>query len=387
VIVLGVVATASGSLALGLTGTTEAADVFAVEVLDASVDDGRLTAAVRVQNQDATRQNVAVWLSLGAFGPAGAWERRLAEASTQNLGIKTDETVLIVWDEAVAVPTGSYELTVWVRTEIGDGLVIQRTAGFALPVESSGISRVAPPGDGPSLVMPVLELRGGKLLTLKGSVFARDANPDSEIKIDVLDADDPEPWWRRPAVANYLLGDGVAGDEWEFTVDTLTALPAGSYALRVELISPDSVDDTILLPSTVTIAPPEGLESGLTAAAGPLAIVGVDLDDSDGDFVVSVEVQNLSTEPVDGLFWWLLSSPGEPEPWDFVDGRSFEIGRRLEGRERRTIRLVADGAPNAGTGFELSVWVHTTDPDEESTHSDGVRLPELIDTITTESGT
>ncbi len=361
--------------------------MFRVEVLDASVDDGRMTAAVSVKNNDSRRQNVDVSLTLGAFGSTEAWSRRVAEASSKAVGIRSDEEVLVVWDELVAVPTGSYELTVWIRTERADGLVTQETAEFAIEAESSSPSRVAPPGPGPSLDEPNLTVRGGGLLTIGGSVAAEGAETGSVLKLDLLDASDSQPWWARPAIDSYIFDDRVESEPQRFSVDSMSAVPSGTYAVRIELLNEDVVEDSILLAGTVVITPPDDAIRRVELPSGPLAITGVTVEQrvEANDLIVSLEVQNMSTDPVDGLFWWLLSSPGEPEPWRFVDARSFEVGRRLEPRERRTIRLALDGVMNTGTGFELSLWAHTTVPGADSTHSDGVRLKELMDTYSTES--
>ena len=77
--------------------------------------------------------------------------------------------------------------------------------------------------------------------------------------------------------------------------------------------------------------------------------------------------------------WWLLSAPGEPEPWRFVDAQSFDVGRTLEPRERRTIRLAIDGLLPSGQGFELTIWSHIDPGTGETQHSDGVRVNQLID--------
>lgn len=377
---------ASGALVLSFTGADEPVEPLTVNVIGATIIDGRLAAAISIENHSAVRQDLEITLSLGVFGASDAWTRRVAEVGAHASAIRSGETSLVVWDEPVAVPTGSYELTAWVDTGESNTGVIQRTATFTVTAHSEQVARVSPPDTNqPHFVDPDLTIEGGSFFRMSGFVQVEGTDRPPIVKVDLLVADPSTPWWAQPAATTYVF-DNHDLNTGTTPIETLAAVTPGEYRIRIELIQTDKVHDVVLLPALVVIDPsPDGVRRN-AAVAGPLAITNAQREEG-AELIISVDVRNLSHEAVDGVFWWFLSAPGEPEPWRFADGTSFQIGRRFEPGEQRTVRLVLDGEANAGTGFEVSVWAHTDNPDDdETTHSDGVRLKELIDTFTTGDG-
>lgn len=390
--VLGVCAVTIGAITLGTTGADEAVSKpLGVDVLDIEVEGNQVKAAVNIENLDRVRHEMEVFLTVGVFGSQDAWDRRVAETSRKTVAARSGETVLAVWDEPIAVPSGDYEITAWVRLlNTPEGQVVSATGREGVTIESDVIARVVSPGDGPRIAAPDLQPTGGDFLALVGSVTVEELSVDGTMKIDVVPAHGADAWWSRPAVRTILIdappdADGSATG-W---LDQLIPMPAGDYRLRVELLTNEFLEDQLLLPAVATVAPTHESISRSAEPVGSIALVAATTEPawtSPDKAIVAVEVQNLSNEHVDGRFWWILSSPGEPEPWQFAEAKSFEVQRRLDPRERRTIRLALDGEVNVGRGFELSVWTHQVAPDDSSSHSDGVRVTALIDTVETQNG-
>ncbi len=383
---LGAAIVASGALLLALTRPAEPGQVVSIEVLDASVVDGRIAAAVNIENHDSRHQDLLVSLTLGVYGETDAWGRRVAEVPAQAAAVRSGDKTVVVWDNDIAIPTGTFELTAWVRTEPPNDVVTQITAPFAVEVADKSLARVTGIDTDEAHFADVRVIAdGGDFLSLNGWGQAANSPEDVSVKLDVLSVDTTErtPWWAAAAITTILLDDLEANaDGFGFEIDQLRALPPGRYQVRAELLDGTTVADSVLLPDLVTVDRPHESIDRTEPPIGPLAILEVSSDfDLDDGLVVSVEVQNISDVATDGLFWWLLAAPGEPEPWRFVEAKSFNVGRRLEPGERRTIRLALDGDMTVGTAFELSVWAHTTEPDSDNTtHSDGVRATNLIDT-------
>ena len=375
--ILGLGVAISAAVLLGVTGasTTASEGGVVLEVLEASVSDGRLKAAVSVTNNDSIRHELDAYVSLGVFSGGSAWDRRVIESTHQIVPIRSGQETLVVWDEPVNILNGSYEPTAWVGLERGDGVVLQATGEESVDVsDNDEAARVV--AAGASLITGVdVQVSGAELLTVRGSVSSEEAG---ELKVDVVRANAREPWWAIEAVKTAI----VDADELTHEFDLLHALPPGDYMVRLQLLQEEMLVDQIMLPTVASV-----LDLGTARRDGPvagdLAIVAVNVPDAEwaqpNEALVEIEVQNLSTEPVSGKFWWLLSAPGEPEPWRFVDARSFDVGRSLEPRERRTIRLAIDGLLPAGQGFELTVWSHIDTGSGETQHSDGVRVNQLID--------
>jgi hypothetical protein len=383
---LGAAIVTSGALLLVMTRPAEPSEVVAIEILDATIVDGQLAAAVSIENHDSRHQDVQVSLTLGIYGDADAWSRRVAEVSEQPAAIRSGDETLVVWDEGVAVPTGSYELTAWVRTEAPNDVVAQATASFPVEVKDKVLARVTEVDtDTAHFVEMDVASEGGYFLHVVGTGLVANAPPDASVKFDVLTAEatDRAPWWAAEATMTIVVDELEPGpDGSEFAVDQLRALSAGRYRVRAELLDGTTATDSVLLPDLVTVDRPHESIERTEPPSGPLAIIEAATEfDGDDGLIVTVEIQNIEDESVDGLFWWLLAAPGEPEPWRFVEAKSFNLGRRLEAGEQRTIRLALDGDMTVGTAFELSIWAHTTQPDsDDTTHSDGVRHTDLIDT-------
>jgi hypothetical protein len=377
-----------GVVVLATTGGGESRGTMELTVTTIALEGNRLTADVSVANDDATRHEIEVWLTLGVFGSGDAWSRRVAELDTQALAVKSGETRVLSWEADLAVPEGWYEVTAWTRLDGASERVLTSTGPDSVRVEESApISRIAP-ADGAARIDTVgLAIEGGDFIRIDGPVdIARPADTDEpfEIKVDILEDVPDQPWWALPAAASTLLDTETTGidDRATASLDQLVPLPPGDYRVRVELWYDEALLDQVLLGPVATVDEPDPtiMRSGLPV--GPVAIVSATADADwadDGDHVVEVEVQNLSDEPVEVLMWWLLAAPGDPAPWEMCDARSFEIGRRLDSFERRTVRLAMDGNPPEGRGFEFSAWVHVVSDDGSSVHSDGVRLTQLID--------
>lgn len=375
--ILGLGVAITVAVLLGVTGasTTASDGGVVLEVLEASVSDGRLKAAVSVTNNDSIRHELDAYVSLGVFSGGSAWDRRVVESTHQIVPIRSGQETLVVWDEPVNILNGSYEPTAWVGLERGDGVVLQATGVESVDVsDNEAPARVV--AAGASLITDVdVQVSGAELLTVRGTVTSEEAG---ELKVDVVPANARQPWWATEAVTTAI----VDADELTHDFDLLHALPAGDYMVRLQLLQEEMLVDQIMLPTVASV-----LDLGTARRDGPvagdLAIVSVNVPDVEwaqpNEALVEIEVQNLSTEPVSGKFWWLLSAPGEPEPWRFVDARSFDVGRTLEPRQRRTIRLAIDGGLPTGAGFELTVWSHIDPGTGETQHSDGVRINQLID--------
>lgn len=376
--ILGLGVAISAAVLLGVTGASSTGSEGGVvlEVLEASVSDGRLKAAVSVTNNDSIRHELDAYVTLGVFSGGSAWDRRVIESTSQIVPIRSGQETLVVWDEPVNILNGSYEPTAWVGLDRGEGLVLQATGVESVDVSDNGApARVRAAGASPITGVDV-QISGAELLTVLGTVTSEEPG---ELKVDIVPAIARQPWWSVEAVKTAI----VDSDETEHQIDLLHALPAGDYLVRLELLDVDgALADQVMLPDVVSV-----LDLGAARRDGPvagdLAIVSVSVPDTEwaapNEALVELEVQNLSNEPVSGKFWWLLSAPGEPEPWRFVDARSFDVGRTLEPRQRRTIRLAIDGALPTGNGFELTVWSHIDAGTGETQHSDGVRINQLID--------
>ena len=128
-------------LLLATTRGAEPEGVVEIEVLEATVVDGRLAAAVNIENNDTRQQDVDITLTLGLFGTAEPWDRRVAEVGPRTAGIRSGDTALVVFDSPVAVADGSYELTAWVETEAPSDGVTHATAGFPVDVTDGRIGR------------------------------------------------------------------------------------------------------------------------------------------------------------------------------------------------------------------------------------------------------
>ncbi len=376
-------------LILATTRGAEPEGVVEIDVLEATVIDGRLAAAVNIENNDNRQQDVVITLTLGLFGTTDPWDRRVAEIGPRTAGIRSGHTALVVFDSPVAVADGSYELTAWVETEAPSDGVTYTTAGFAVDVADGRIGRMKPVDDGaPHVSTPDISLTGGPILELAGEVAAAAGPEDARLKVDLIPGSDATPWWATTAISTTIFDDATTrGTESVFQVDIQTVPEPGDYRVRLEILDGETVLDAIVLADVVTVEPPPDHIRRDEQPVGPLAILDATPNLEVDDPIVEVVVVNTSDEAVDGVVWWLLAAPREAEPWNFAEARSFEVGRRLEPGEQRTLRLAADGELEAGIGFELSVWAHTSEPgSDETQHSDGVRLNQLIDTTTPSQG-
>jgi len=380
-IVAGLVFVIASVTALVVTGAEEAVETVEMALGDVVVDEeGQLTAAVSLSNRDALRHEIEVWLTVGQFGEGDAWSRRVAELSAHSIDLRSGEAEALSWHQPVAVPSGWYEVTAWARVDGEDGRVIQIQAAEAVEfLESAAVSRVINHGQH-RIDVATLDLDGGDFARIAGVVNGTASGPVL-VKVDLLSDVTGQPWWSSAAAATFVEEAApLEGSQISVGFDRMLPLHAGTYAVRVELWEGETLLDQILLGDRMTISePPESIRRDVLPS-GALAIVSIELDADDlANAVATVELQNLSDQPVEGLMWWLMAAPGDPAPWELPDARSFEIGRRFEPFERRAVRLAIDGPPPTGHGFELSAWAHVLPPDSDgSVHSDGVRLRQLI---------
>ncbi len=381
-IVAGLVFVIASVTALVVTGAEEPAETVEIALGDVYVDeDQQLIAAVSMSNGDALRHEIEVWLTVGQFGDSDAWSRRVAELTTHRIDLRSGEAEALDWEEPVAVPAGWYEVTAWARVDGGQVLQIQAPEAIQY-LDSAPASRVATHGTRHVEVVTI-DLDGGDFARIAGVVNGTAPGPVL-VKVDLLGDVIGQPWWSSPAAATFVEETApLEGNRISFGFDSMLPLGSGIYAVRIELWEGETLLDQILLGDRMTISEPSETIRRDQFPTGPLAIVSVELDADDlANTLATVEIQNLSDQPVEGLMWWLMAAPGDPTPWEFPDARSFEIGRRFEPFERRTVRLAIDGPPPTGQGFELSAWVHVLPPDsEDSVHSDGIRLRQLINAV------
>lgn len=88
---------------------------------------------------------------------------------------------------------------------------------------------------------------------------------------------------------------------------------------------------------------------------------------------VSITVENISDEPLDGVGWYLLApSTIVNEPWRFaVYVAPVELITELEAGEQATITFTGPDIDLTGE-YKLSAWVHRVNEDGTTTHADGV---------------
>ena len=88
--ILGLGIAISAAVLLGVTGASSTGSEGGVvlEVLEASVSDGRLKAAVSVTNNDSIRHELDAYVSLGVFSGGSAWDRRVIESTHQIVPIR-----------------------------------------------------------------------------------------------------------------------------------------------------------------------------------------------------------------------------------------------------------------------------------------------------------
>lgn len=374
---------ASG-FALALTGGDEPPKTVQIALGEIMIEDDLLVANVSLSNADSLRHEVEVWLTLGLFGTGEAWDRRVAELETRTIALRSGEAGAVSWEEPVTAPSGWYEVTAWARLDGEGGQVMQLTAEEGIQLTTEGIvARVNQTATGHRFSAIDLAISASEFDRLHGSVSAPPDSLATSAKFDLLRDDAAAPWWSRPAESSFAaqMGEGPESD-LVATVDRMVALPAGTYAVRVELWAADQLLDQVLLPTRLQVDPTDSSVAREEPPIGPVAIVAIETvpDWSDAEHhVVTVELQNLSAERITASAWWYLASPGDPTPWEFPEARSFEISRDLAPFERRSVRLAIDGPPPTGRGFELSAWTHVVTESGDSVHSDGVRHTQSID--------
>lgn len=85
---------------------------------------------------------------------------------------------------------------------------------------------------------------------------------------------------------------------------------------------------------------------------------------------VLVRVRNITAEPRSGIIWYVLSLPGEPEPWRVYEYSSEERAIELAAHQTQTLALEGPDVPLDGQ-YTLSVWLHGLHPNtQERFHSD-----------------
>ena len=96
--ILGLGVAISAAVLLGVTGASSTGSDGGVvlEVLEASVSDGRLKAAVSVTNNDSIRHELDAYVSLGVFSGGSAWDRRVIESTHQIVPIRSGQETLVV---------------------------------------------------------------------------------------------------------------------------------------------------------------------------------------------------------------------------------------------------------------------------------------------------
>lgn len=373
-----------GAGALRMAGSAKSEQIAQISAIEAEIVDGQLIATVSVTNSDSIRHELEIWLTLGRFGAGNAWDRRVSQASSQHTALRSGGDAALTWNEAAAVPAGSYEVTAWARLDGRDGQVIQRTSADTLEMAiSSPLSRLNSQSESTRLGELSLDVTGGAFATMRGSVIF-DTSTSPTLKIDIVDAEDTEPWWSRTAIHSFVSESEMTDDVYsEAVIEHMAFLAPGDYRVRVEALYGSVQLDQVLLSEPLTIDRGDSSIRRSDLPTGAIAILAATTSQDwsiPANRILNIEVQNLGPDPVDATFWWLMAAPGEPQPWKFTEGRSFEVNRRLEPFEHRNIRLRLMGEVSDGTGFELSAWTHVVDDSGETQHSDGVRLTDLINT-------
>jgi hypothetical protein len=385
-IIAGTIVLVASGAALALTGAEESGQTVQIALGEVTLEDDMLLASVSLSNADSTQHEVDVWLTLGLFGAGEAWDRRVSELETRSVALRSGEAAAVHWDEAVAAPSGWYEVTAWVRLDGEGGQVMQLTAENGIEVTAEDVlSRVHPASSERRLNAPDLTMIGGEFGYLRGSISATAGSDATSAKIDLLAEDARTPWWSRTAESTFhaQMADGADGIS-AAPVDRMIALRPGDYTVRIQLWSGEELLDQVLLPDHIEVSPADSSVLREALPVGPVAIVAIEAspDWSGAErHVVTVDLQNLSSESITASVWWYLAAPGDPAPWEFPEARSFEISRDLDPFERRSVRLAIDGPPPTGRGFELSAWTHVVPESGDSVHSDGVRHTQSIDAV------
>jgi uncharacterized lipoprotein YbaY len=368
----------------------------------AAIVDGQLVADVLVKNTGAVRHEVEVRMTLGVYGEADAWSRRVSETPTLNAALRKDETAELAVDWPIFVPAGSYELTTWIRFDDTSGQVVQFTHDETIEVtEAAPLSRISAVAPSGSWIEDVeSEATAGAFVRADLVARVPQTEPGSSVQLDLIEADASTTWWERRAVITDVTEvtaapEGASSSDDVARFDTLLIAPPGRYEVRLHLLDSTGVEqDQVLVAGELTVDETDPSIRRIGRTAGPLVVTAVEYPatwSEAADATVVVEVENLSTDVVTGELWWHLSAPGVFEPWNAADVSSETVRRTFQPGKRQSVRLGVDGDTLIGDPYELSVWVHAEtgaeDPGgyisrystwEDDAHSDGVLGNQLV---------
>lgn len=91
---------------------------------------------------------------------------------------------------------------------------------------------------------------------------------------------------------------------------------------------------------------------------------------------VILDVENVTAETQTAVVWYILSPPGDPEPWRSAVYSAPEQTLEIAPGTRATVTFAAPVTVPEGE-FHLSAWVHGM-ADGERFHSDGAGVPDTI---------
>src|SRR5690349_19589020 len=78
-------------------------------------------------------QQVRAWFFLARPGVTEPWKDHVYQSQTIQKAVPAGSPVVFYWSEAVRVPDGMYELTVWFHRQVGDSWVHADGGAFGLP--------------------------------------------------------------------------------------------------------------------------------------------------------------------------------------------------------------------------------------------------------------
>lgn len=372
-------------------GVTRPKGPISLGVERAAIVDGRLVADVVMRSTGAVRHEVEVWMTLGVYGKADAWQRRVSETPALSAGLRKDETAQMAVDWPIFVPAGSYELTTWVRFDDTGGEVVQFTHDETIEVTEaaplSRISEVAP--GGPWIEDVESETIAGAFVHADLVARVPQTEPGSTVQLDLIDADPSTTWWERRAVNTDVAEvtaapEGSSSSDDVARFDTSLLAPPGRYEVRLHLLDSTGVQlDQVLVAGEVTVDDIDPSIRRIGRTAGPLVVTAVEYPatwSEAADATVVAEVENLSADVVTGELWWHLAAPGVFEPWNAAEVSSESVRQTFQPGERRSVPLSVDGDTLVGDPYELSVWVHAEAEAEakDGAHSDGVLGTQLV---------
>jgi hypothetical protein len=192
----------------------------------AMVVDGRL--AVETTFTGDAEQEVRAWFFLAKPGEPEPWKRYHYRSPTVGRLVHPGQSAQFEWLEPVAVPDGTYQLTVWFHRRAGGAWVHLAGGDFGLPpieIENGGGATASGPF-ALDLDRSLILLRPGDATMLRPTVGG--------VESDALCQSE---WHLRSTRGDQIVASGAARTCREITLTVPSNAPPGLYRLEVTALA------------------------------------------------------------------------------------------------------------------------------------------------------